>query len=65
MLLSLIVVVMFIAALIVFIAAYFAPTLIALQRDHGRAKMIFSINTLTGWTFVGWLAALGWSLSAS
>jgi len=62
MLLTLSVALMSVAALTIFIAVYFTPTLIALRRDHKRANAIFSVNTLTGWTVVGWLAALRWSL---
>ena len=65
MLFSFIVVVMSMAALVVFIAAYFTPTLIALKNDHKSARAIFGVNTLTGWTVAGWLAALSWSLRAS
>lgn len=45
-----------------FIFAYFAPTLIAVQRDCEHAGRIFAINALTGWTVVGWLIALSMSL---
>lgn len=64
MLFSLSVALMSVAALIVFMAVYFTPTLIALNRDHPNASTIFGLNTLTGWTVAGWFAALGWSLKA-
>jgi len=62
MLLSLIVALMAVTALAAFLAIYFIPTLVALKHDHRRANAIFTVNTLTGWTVAGWLAALSWSL---
>jgi len=62
MLLTLTVALMSVAALTLFIAVYFMPTLIALKREHMHAKAIFSVNTLTGWTVAGWFATLSWSL---
>jgi Superinfection immunity protein len=43
------------------VAAYFAPTLIALKKRNIRA--IFALNLLLGWTLVGWVVALVWSLT--
>jgi hypothetical protein len=43
---------------------YFVPTIIAHMRDvQNYAKIIF-VNLLLGWTVVGWIAALIWSLRA-
>lgn len=45
------------------IAAYFAPAIIAARRRHAQAGAIFALNLLLGWTFLGWIAALVWSLT--
>ena len=45
-----------------FIALYFAPSFIASLRKHHNGVAIFAVNLLLGWTFLGWVAALVWSL---
>lgn len=40
---------------------YALPSYIAKVRNHPHAKSILLINLLTGWTFLGWAAALIWS----
>ncbi len=50
--------------LIILAALYFLPTLIALSRQHQNKLAIAALNTLLGWTVVGWVAALVWSLTA-
>lgn len=40
---------------------YFLPSYIAGIRKHKHFKPILLINILTGWTFLGWAAALIWS----
>jgi Superinfection immunity protein len=39
---------------------YFVPTFMALNRwhRHGHPMRVFLINLLTGWTVIGWFAAL-------
>lgn len=53
-----------IGALVV-LTLYFIPTLIAWRRKHHGLGIIVCINLLLGWTFLGWIAALIWSLSYS
>lgn len=43
---------------------YFVPTIIAVKRKHKSTGGIVALNILAGWTFVGWLIALVWSLSS-
>ncbi len=43
---------------------YFLPSFIADKRNHHNKSPIFLINLLLGWSFLGWLAALVWSVSA-
>lgn len=42
---------------------YFIPTIVALQRKHGSSLAIVMVNALFGWTFIGWIWALIWSLA--
>ena len=43
---------------------YFLPTLVATHRNHHQYLAIFALNLLLGWTGVGWIVALIWSLAA-
>ncbi|MCG8608927.1 MAG: superinfection immunity protein [Pseudomonadales bacterium] len=54
---------------IVFILAfagffYFVPTFIALKRNHTNVAAIAALNILLGWTLLGWIGSLIWSLTA-
>lgn len=44
---------------------YFGPTFVAAGREHRNAEAIFVLNLLLGWTLIGWVAALVWSLTAN
>ncbi|TFG45109.1 MAG: superinfection immunity protein [Dehalococcoidia bacterium] len=44
------------------VAIYFLPTVIAVAGKHRNALSIFLLNLLLGWTFIGWVAALVWSV---
>ena len=44
---------------------YFAPTLVAWRRGHRDVLAIGALNLFLGWSFVGWVIALVWSLRAS
>ena len=46
------------------LAFYFLPTLIAIFRNHHQWGAITVINLFFGWTFIGWVVALAWSVSA-
>lgn len=46
-------------------AMYFAPTIIAAGRKHHNRMAIFALNLLLGWTLIGWVGALVWSLTAT
>jgi len=45
------------------IAVYFIPTIIASARHHKNTMAIVLINILAGWTFIGWIVALVWSVA--
>ncbi len=46
------------------IAIHFLPTIIALVRHHPKTVAIVLINIFLGWTLIGWVVALVWSLRA-
>jgi hypothetical protein len=45
--------------------AYFLPTVIALLRWRPNLMAIFALNLFLGWSIIGWVIALVWSLSAT
>jgi hypothetical protein len=47
----------------VLLALYFTPALVARHRQHQSGPAIAVLNLLLGWTVLGWIAALVWSLS--
>ncbi len=42
---------------------YVLPTAVAMIRDKRNAVAIMALNLLLGWTLVGWVIALIWSLT--
>ncbi len=50
-------------AILVYCAVYVAPIIIAVMRKHPNTAPIAVITILTGWTLVGWVVALAWSLT--
>ena len=44
---------------VVVLALYFLPTLVAAGRKATNAGSVFLINLLTGWSIIGWFVALG------
>ena len=46
------------------LAIYFVPIIIAYVRRHNNFVAICLLNIFTGWTFLGWLASLLWSLNS-
>lgn len=49
---------------LVALAIYFLPWLIAVNRDHGNRGSIGVLNLFLGWTFLGWVIALVWAFSS-
>ncbi|WP_299325852.1 superinfection immunity protein [uncultured Helicobacter sp.] len=41
---------------------YFLPSFIALMRHHSDKVLIIVVNVFFGWSVLGWILALGWSL---
>ncbi len=51
-------------AVVAVLALYFLPAIIANRRNHHNENAIAVLNLLLGWTFIGWVVALVWSVSA-
>jgi hypothetical protein len=49
----------------VIVLTYFLPSIIALIRKKKNVVAIFLLNLLLGWTILGWVVALIWSVSYS
>jgi len=49
--------------LVIIFVAYFLPTLIAMVRFRNNTLAIFTLNLFAGWTLVGWVVALVWSVA--
>ncbi len=56
------VVVLVVAVMITF--AYLLPTVIAWAREHPSGISIAVIDAFLGWTLIGYVIALAWSMSA-
>lgn len=41
---------------------YFLPFIIALSRDRKNTAAIFLLNLFLGWSLIGWVVALIWSV---
>ena len=42
---------------------YFLPSFIALLRQHRNKLAIFLLNLFLGWTILGWVSSLVWSVA--
>ena len=51
-----------ISLVVLIFAGYFLPTLIAFLRQHKNKLAIFLLNLLLGWTVLGWVGSLVWSV---
>ena len=45
-------------------AVYCLPMIVASRRKHHQRNSIAIINFFLGWTVLGWIIALAWSMSA-
>jgi hypothetical protein len=50
-------------AILVYCAVYMVPTIVAVMREHQNTAPIAVVNIFTGWTFIGWVVCLAWSLT--
>lgn len=54
----------FVVLVVIACFLYVVPWLVAARRGHPQTPAIAALNLLLGWTFLGWAAALVWSLTA-
>lgn len=47
----------------VFVGLYFTPAIIAIVRSHRQTTAIVLLNLFLGWTLIGWVVALVWSVT--
>lgn len=52
------------AACAVALVVYFLPGIIASRRGHPNTMPVLVVNFFFGWTLLGWVGALAWSLSS-
>ena len=52
------------AGIFLLVMLYFVPTIIACVRGHHQKIAIGALNILLGWTAIGWIVALIWSVTA-
>ena len=50
--------------IILFLAAYMLPTVIAAVRGHPNVMPIAIVNFFFGWTVIGYVVCLAWSFTA-
>ncbi|MBM3590352.1 MAG: superinfection immunity protein [Alphaproteobacteria bacterium] len=50
--------------IILIFLAYFLPFIVSLSRKHKDSTAIFVLNFLLGWTLIGWVIALIWSVKS-
>ncbi len=48
--------------IVLIVAFYFLPALIAFLRQRRNKLAIFLLNLLLGWTVLGWVVSLVWSV---
>lgn len=48
--------------ILISLVVYFVPTFIAYNCERNQRLAIFLLNLFLGWTILGWVAALVWSV---
>jgi len=48
--------------LLLMVPLYFVPSIVAVVRDHQQKVAIILVNFFFGWSGLGWLGALLWSI---
>ncbi len=51
--------------LLVAVLLYFIQLFVAVAREYRNATAIAALNLLLGWTVLGWIGSLVWSLTAN
>lgn len=50
--------------ILIWIAVWMIPAVVAYYREHHNKTAILLVTVLLGWTVIGWIAALIWSVTA-
>ena len=50
--------------IVISLISYFLPTVIAMLRGKSNTFAILLLNLFLGWTFIGWIVALVWSVTS-
>lgn len=53
----------FIFVFAVLVSLWLLPTIIAYARNHPRKVLVLLVDVFLGWTVVGWVVALVWSMT--
>lgn len=48
----------------IFLIPYLLPAIIAYSRRHPSCHAILALNILLGWTLIGWVVSIVWSLKS-
>ena len=51
--------------ILLLVAIYSVPSIVAFSRRHHNAVAILLLNLFLGYTFLGWIAALIWSMTST
>ena len=54
-----------IAVWLVILLIYLFPAIVASVREHNNFLAIFVLTLFTGWTTIGWIAALVWACTSN
>jgi hypothetical protein len=49
--------------ILILLPVYFVPTIVAAVRGAKQKLGIILVNIFAGWTFIGWVIALVWSIA--
>jgi len=55
-------VLVFVIMLVISFLIYFMPSFVASSKKHKNFTGVLLLNVFLGWTFLGWVAALVWSV---
>ncbi len=55
----------FLIFLVLCMAVYFLPSIVAIQKQKHNTAAILAVNILLGWSVIGWIVALVWALAES
>lgn len=50
-------------AIFFIVVIYLLPTIVAIVRSRTNTGSILVVNLFLGWTLIGWVAALAWSVA--